>query len=73
MKTRNKILIIGVMVTFLIFTTVIYPTMNYRTWGNNELSYHDGLGREVICDEKLWQSPSNCRVVEETGDVTNEN
>ncbi len=63
-KTNIKVLIIIVIIAFItIFLTVIYPTINYKTWGNNELSYHDGLGREVICDEILWQPPSNCRIV----------
>jgi hypothetical protein len=38
--------------------------MNYKTWGNNELYYwNNGNPNGMICDEKLWQPPSNCRPV----------
>ena len=52
------------MIVFLLIA-VVYPTVNYRTWGNNELSYwNDGNPNGMVCDEKFWQPPSNCRPIE---------
>ena len=62
MKTRYKIIIPTCIVLFLI-VAVVYPTINYKTWGNNELSYALApSGTKIICDEWLWQPPQNCRI-----------
>ena len=61
MKLKYYLIIALIIVVFLI--AVIYPTINYKTWGNNELSYFHQNGIEIICDEWLWQPPQNCRPI----------
>lgn len=47
-----------------LLVAVVYPTINYKTWGNNELHYTPfAPGTKIICDEWLWQPPQNCRTV----------
>ncbi|QLH06141.1 DUF6438 domain-containing protein [Nitrosopumilus ureiphilus] len=63
MKTRLLIIITMITTVFLL-VAVVYPTINYRTWGNNELFYAlPPPGMKIICDEWLWQPPQNCRPV----------
>lgn len=63
MKTRYKILIPVTIAVFLL-VAVVYPTVNYKTWGNNELYYaNPPLGTKIVCDEWLWQPPQNCKPV----------
>ncbi|MCV0410146.1 hypothetical protein [Nitrosopumilus sp.] len=71
MKTRILI-IVGISITVFLLTAVVYPTINYRTWGTNEMSYIPPMeGQTVVCDEWLWQPPQNCRSVDTITD-TNE-
>ena len=64
MKTKFLMVIIPFIIVFLL-VAVVYPTMNYKTLDNNELSYwNDGNPNGMVCDENLWQPPSNCRPVE---------
>lgn len=71
-KTRYKIFILT-SVTIFLLVAVVYPTVNYRTWGNNELSYVlPPPGMKIICDEWLWQPPQNCRSVFDITDIDDE-
>ncbi len=73
MKTKFLIIIVIIITVFLL-VTVVYPTMNYRTWGNNELSYTPfEPGTKIVCDEWLWQPPQNCRTVYIITDTEPEN
>ena len=61
MKSRLWI-IVGIIIIVFLLVAVVYPTMNYRTWGNNELSYTPFTpGTKIVCDEWLWQPPQNCK------------
>jgi len=61
MKTRFLI-IIGISIIIFLLAAVVYPTINYKTWGNNEIYYMPfSVGTKVFCDEWLWQPPQNCR------------
>jgi hypothetical protein len=63
MKTKTLI-IIGMSVIIFLLVAVVYPTINYKTWGNNELHYATfSVGTKIVCDEWLWQPPQNCRHV----------
>lgn len=61
MKSR-LLVIIGISIAVFLLAAVVYPTINYKTWGNNELYYTPfSVGTKVVCDEWLWQPPQNCR------------
>ena len=62
MNKKYYVVVCTIIIVFLA-VAVIYPTINYRTWGTNEMSYIPPMeGQTIICDEWLWQPPQNCRV-----------
>ena len=59
----KKYIIIGALIlTLLIVLLVVIPTVFYKTWGNNEMDYYvPNDNFMAICDEVLWQPPTNCQ------------
>ncbi len=63
---KKTILIIGLVGLIITILAIAIPTIHQKGWGNNEMNYSDttGYGLERICDEQLWQPPTNCRYTE---------
>ena len=70
MKTIFLIIvgIIVILISGFIYLSYIQYT-HYETWGNNEMWYYHPDGYDVECELRIFQSPGQCRAIDENGIV----
>lgn len=68
---KSRFLIIGIIVILVggfIYLFYMQYT-HYETWGNNEHWYYHPDGYKVECEIRLFQSPGQCKAIDEYGNI----